>query len=116
MHATVAYLTDKQMKLIFDYIELADAYKNLPADVKIKFELYKAVSAREYSKTLNLVYYLLPQKEITPSPENDYYLMLAMMSHIALNENKKAKLLWQNYKNKENPPIELRLLSSYVMK
>ncbi len=88
----------------------APGYKKLPDNLKILFDLYKGLGNRDFENVLKLSTKLLPTGKIPKSPWNDYFLMTAMLSHIALDQKLAAQKIWGRYEDQQNPTIELRLL------
>ena len=75
--------------------------------------VYKAVSYRDYGKALQYSRKLLSANgaHIKPSFTNNYLMIVALWSHIALNEKKEAADLAKQYENPD-PPVTIRLLTA----
>jgi hypothetical protein len=88
----------------------------LPAPISKWINLYKAFSYRDYEKSLQYSMQLLPEGKIKVSSENNYLMIVAMISNIALNNNASVRDLYNRYEDRINPPIEIRLLYAVASK
>jgi spermidine synthase len=113
---TIPYLSPKQMAVIWKDIESSGCYTHLPDPIKNWINMYKAFSYRDYDKSLQYSMKLLREGEIKASSENNYLLMVAMLSNIALNNNAGVRDLYNRYDNMIAPPIEIRLLQAIANK
>jgi spermidine synthase len=111
---TIPYLSPTQMEVIWDDIESSLCYAGMPDYLKSWVQLYKAVSYRNFKKALEYSIKFIPPGEIKASSKNNYLLMVAMLSNIALQNNYGALYLFNRYENKVDPPIEIRLLKAYA--
>ena len=109
---TLPYLSSQEMKMIWSDIESAPCFAKIPSEVMGLVNLYRALGNRDFDQVLKLSSQLLPSSTIKVSRWNDYFLMAAMLANLALEKKDAAKELWDRYENKENPIIELRLLSA----
>jgi predicted membrane-bound spermidine synthase len=110
---TAPYLSPRQMEVIWREIETSRCYGGLPDQARDWLGVYKAVSYRDYGKALQYSRKLLSTNgaHIKPSFTNNYLVMVALWSHIALNEKKEAADLAKKYDN-PNPPVAIRLLTA----
>jgi spermidine synthase len=110
---TAPYLSPRQMEVIWKDIETSRCYGGLSGVARDWLGVYKAVSYRDYGKALQYSKKLLPANgaHIKPSFTNNYLVMVALWSHIALNEKKEAASLAKQYEN-PNPPVAIRLLTA----
>lgn len=101
------------MEVIWKDIETSRCYGGLSGVAHDWLGVYKAVSYRDYRKALQYSKKLLPANggHIKPSFTNNYLVMVALWSHIALNEKKEAADLAKQYDN-PNPPVAIRLLTA----
>jgi spermidine synthase len=113
---TIPYLSSKQMTVIWNDIEASSCSANLPDPINKWIHMYKAFSYRDYEKSLQYSMQLLPEGKIKASSENNYLLMVAMISNIALKNNAGVRDLYNRYENTIAPPIEIRLLYAIVNK
>jgi spermidine synthase len=114
--ATIPYLSQKQMAVIWKDIESSSCHALLPDPINKWINVYKAFSHRDYEKSLRYSLQLLPEGKIKASSENNYLLFVAMISDIALKNNTGARDLYNRYENMTNPPIEIRLLYAIASK
>ena len=106
------------MAVIWDDIEAASCFTQLPPKAQQWSNLYKAISQRNFGQILQIAGRLLPQTDSIPaSEENDYLLMVSMLAHIALQNYNNAMMLFGRYPQKDINllPIELRLLAAIAL-
>jgi spermidine synthase len=108
---TAPFLSARQMEVIWKDIETSRCYGGLPDQARDWLGVYKAVSYRDYGKALQYSKKLLYSKgeHIKPSLPTNYLVMVALWSHLALNEKKEAADFAKRYEN-PNPPVPIRLL------
>jgi hypothetical protein len=111
--STAPFLSARQMEVIWKDIEGSRCYGGLPDMARDWVGVYKAVSYRDYGKALQYSKKLLSANgaHIKPSFTNNYLMIVAMLSHIALNEKKEAADLAKQYEHPD-PPIVIRLLTA----
>jgi hypothetical protein len=112
---TLPYLSPQEMAVIWNDIEAAPCFAQLPPTIQQWANLYKAIGQRNFEQILQFTNELLPQTDSIPvSRENDYLLMVAMLAHITLQDYNHAMMLFGRYtqKNLNILPIELRLLAA----
>jgi spermidine synthase len=111
--STAPFLSARQMEVIWKDIEGSRCYGGLPDMARDWVGVYKAVSYRDYGKALQYSKKLLSANgaHIKPSFTNNYLMIVAMLSHIALNEKKEAADLAKQYEHPD-PPIAIRLLTA----
>jgi hypothetical protein len=110
---TLAYLSPQEMDVIWNDIESAPCFAQLPQTIQQWANLYKAIGQRNFQQILQFANELLPKVgSIADSKENDYLLMVAMLAHIALQEDDRAMALFRRYTQGTTLPVELRLLAA----
>jgi hypothetical protein len=110
---TAPFLSARQMEVIWKDIETSRCYGGLPDQARDWMGVYKGVSYRDYGKALHYSKKILAIKgeHIKPSLTTNYLMIVALWSHIALNEKKEAAEFAKRYEN-PNPPLEIRLLTA----
>ncbi|NJO15778.1 MAG: fused MFS/spermidine synthase [Thioploca sp.] len=110
---TLPYLSPQEMDVIWNDIESASCFAQLPQTIQQWTNLYKAISQRNFEQILQFANELLPQaNSIADSKANDYLLMVAMLAHIALQDYNSAMVLFGRYTQGTILPVELRLLAA----
>jgi hypothetical protein len=111
--STAPYLSSRQMEVIWKDIETSRCYGGLSGVARDWLGVYKAVSYRDYGKAQQYSRKLLSANgaHIKPSFTNNYLMIVALWSHIALNEKKEAADLAKQYENPD-PPVTIRLLTA----
>ncbi|MDM8561061.1 hypothetical protein [Candidatus Parabeggiatoa sp. HSG14] len=109
---TLPYLSPTEMAIIWADIEAAPCFSHLPENIRHWFNLYKAVSNRDFEQVLQFSKLLLPEENIQASEENNYLLTVSMLAHIAQENYNAAFTLLERYSSRSKPPIELRLLGA----
>jgi len=110
---TAPFLSARQMEVIWKDIETSRCYGGLPDQARDWMGVYKGVSYRDYGKALHYSKKILAIKgeHVKPSLTTNYLMIVALWSHIALNEKKEAAEFAKRYEN-PNPPLEIRLLTA----
>jgi predicted membrane-bound spermidine synthase len=113
---TLPYLSPQEMAVIWNDIELAPCFSQLPPTIQQWFNLYKAIGQRNFEQILLFANELLPQTgSIAASQENNYLLMVAMLAHVASQDYNRAMALLERYTQRTDPPVELRLLAAIAL-
>jgi predicted membrane-bound spermidine synthase len=111
-HATLPYLPPKQMVVIWNDVRSARWFASLPDSAVNWVKLYEALSYRDFKKALQYSTILMPVGIIKATPENNYLLLVTMLSNVALQNYKGAVDAFNRYENQATPPIEIRLLKA----
>ena len=110
---TLPYLSPQEIDVIWNDIESAPCFAQLPPTIQQWANLYKAIGQRNFQQILQFANELLPKaSSIANSKENDYLLMVAMLAHIALQDYNSAMVLFGRYTQGTTLPVELRLLAA----
>ncbi len=109
------FLSSQEMLIIWQAIDSAPCWNDLPVPVKDMLNLYKAISQRQFEQILPLTTRLLPKGPIISSAKHDYLMMASLLAHIALHQPTAAKLLWERYTTETEPSLELRWLVAVAL-
>ncbi len=107
---TIPYLSAQEMDVIWDDIESARSFDDMPQVVLNWVRLFMAVSRRDLARAARYAEKLTPAGKIRPTPDNNYLLAVSMLAGIVTKDMSKADLLWNRYSGKATAPLQLRLL------
>ncbi len=110
---TLPYLNSDELGAIWQKVSAVADTTHLSTTAKNWLQLYRAVSVRDWLSVRALGTALLPAGELLPNREHHYLLAALFVANIALKEDEASLPLWMRYPNRDNPPIELRLLFEY---
>ncbi len=114
--ATLPYLSPEEMDFIWTDLESAVSLKNDSNFIKIWFNLYQAISRRDFKKMLAYSKILLPVGNINKNLKNDLLLQTAILSCIVKKKYIEGIKLWDRYNSKSNPSLSFRLLLGVLSK
>jgi len=90
-----------------------DFRQYFPPEIATGIIFYKMIGFRDWG---NIIRFLSrnPAVTISDTPNNNFILSSQLLAYIALDRKDQAREVWNRYENKENPTLELRLLSSLL--
>jgi spermidine synthase len=113
---TIPFLSKKQMDVIWKDIKSSSCLAKLPESTKDWINLYTAVGDRDFAKSSYYSSKLLPGGKIEPTPDNNYLVIIAMLSNLSLNNNKAATDIFSRYEKPGDVPIEILFLKALADK
>lgn len=112
--AVLPFLSPVELAVIWQDIESAACFGSLPQNVRNWVDLYKAVGEKDFAAMSRISAEMLPAGEILSTRDNDYLLLIAMLSQIGLDNPAAAVDLWHRYGGRYNPNIELRTVAAFA--
>ncbi len=110
--ATVPFLNENQLDVIWNSIIESSGWSQLPENAQIAIQLYQAAGQLDYTKILMLTDHLQKHFPETISPEIEYQFTISLWALLMTGQNDEALELWNKYKQPENISPLLRVLGA----
>jgi len=118
--ATTPYLGKNDLSKLWQIIQTAPCYKNIPQSAKNWLNLHKEIAVQNFEGTLKFAKIILQKNTFTASKElNEYLFASVLISAIKTKQYKFAKSFWQSYsplilKTSKDTPLSLQLLLAHL--